>query len=165
MVNCRSGSRQVVFTLTSDEVSYALPLTLDVEKEAGARMSVFPKSSDDLSTGKGYFAANVWNNGGATAEHVVLTVLSNSAVNSPDEITLGDMAPGDERGAVFELEAKKAGEFPVNIEARWTENGEQFTQTFNYDRKFNDPGLGVVPYAAAACLLVILWLSRSRKQK
>ena len=164
-VNCRSGSRQVVFTLSSDEVSYALPLTLDVEKEAAAKIFVYPKSSEGLPAGKGYYSVSVLNRGGAVAEHVVVAVLSNSAINSPDAITLGDMAPGDERDAVFEVEAKKAGEYPLNIEARWLENGEQFTQTSEYEEKFTDPGLGIVPYAAAACLLVIVWLSHRRKQK
>ncbi|VVC00807.1 Uncharacterised protein [uncultured archaeon] len=163
-VNCDEGNHQAVLTLSSDELSYNVPFTVDVEKRPHAKITVLPQSGSALGVGKDYYRVLV-NNAGGKAEKLSLTVLSGPATNSPDVLYLGDFANGDERAAVFEIETKKAGAYPVSVEAKWVEGNQQYSEVFEYGQEFSDRGLGIIPYVVGICAIAIIYLAYAAGRK
>ena len=154
-VNCREGNADVIFTLASDELSYAVPISTHVSARPHADLSAtFDSSNHPL--GKDYVLVTLENTG-AVAEKLSVAVLPNSAINSADVVYVGDFE--GQKALVFQVEGKKAGAYPVEIEARWTEGKESFVKTFDSQAKFVDRGLGIIPIAVIICALALLaWI-------
>ena len=153
-VNCREGNADVVFSLSSDELSYTAPLGVHIGKRPHARLSATFDASEH-PVGKDYLLVK-FENAGAAAEKLSLAVLPNSAVNSADVVYVGDFE--GQKMAVFEIEGKKPGTYPIDVEARWSEGKESFVQTFSSQATFVDRGLGVIPIVVVLCLLAMAWL-------
>jgi hypothetical protein len=126
LVNCRTGNAEIIFSLQSDEVSYEVPLTVEIDKRPHAQISIAPESNTSI-VGKDYYRVNVTNTG-STAEALTLSVVSNPAVSAADVEYLGDFT--GTREVVFQIQSDQAGTYPLSIEAAWTEDNEQFSQVF-----------------------------------
>ncbi|MFA6328266.1 MAG: hypothetical protein WCY41_02385 [Candidatus Micrarchaeia archaeon] len=160
-VSCQSGSHDAVFTLSSDEMGMAASLGVKVEKKQHAKLSAVLEAGTHY-VGKDYYVVDLENTG-AKAEKLSVSVASNSAVNSPDVSYLGDFT--GERATVFEIEGKKAGKYPVTIEARWSEGDESFSQTFDSDVEFVDREANLLPFVVGACVLAILYMATRKKRQ
>ncbi len=161
--NCKKGNEEVIFSLSSDEISYAVPLNVRIDARPHAKMTVLAKESGGHYAGKDYYCVLVTNLG-AKAERVTLSILSNPAVNAPDVIYLGDMESGNEKTAVFELEVKKPGEYPVSVEAKWAEGKESFSKVFDSEAAFADGNANLWLVGVGICMLAILYFMLRRKQ-
>ncbi|MFA6329857.1 MAG: hypothetical protein WCX64_04215 [Candidatus Micrarchaeia archaeon] len=123
LVNCRSGNADVIFTLQSDEATYAVTLNVKVDKRPHANVSFAVKNVTHY-VGKDYYRVIV-KNSGATAEDLYVSIVSNPAIKSSDVAYLGDFS--GEREVVFELQSDYEGTYPLSLEAKWGEGKETFS--------------------------------------
>jgi len=155
LVNCRSGNAEVIFSVQSDEGTYAITLNVKVDKRPHANVSFAVKGAAHY-VGKDYYRVIIKNDG-AAAEKLSLSILSNPAIKSVDVAYLGDFS--GEREVVFELESDSEGTFPLTLEAKWSEGKETFSKTYTDSVKFESRLfiwllLAVIAVAAAAIYFI-----------
>jgi hypothetical protein len=151
-VNCAEGNSQINFVLSSDELSYSVPISVRIQKRPHAVLNITPISAN-CTLGKCFYRAQV-SNSGAAAEKLSLQLGHSPAINSPDVLYLGDFKGGKE--VVFQLESDKAGDYPIQVQADWTEGKETYSQVFDENVKISDSGIGILPIAVIACVAALL---------
>jgi len=124
LVNCKSGNHDVLLTIASEELSQVIQLNVDVEKRTHARISIMPESTK-LSQGKDYLRLNI-SNTGETAEDLTVYVVGSGPVNSASVVYLGDLSSSSE--ALFEIQSDASGNYPLQVQATWTEGKESFSE-------------------------------------
>jgi len=155
LVNCRSGNAEVIFTVQSDEATYAVTLNVKVDKRPHANVTFAVKNATHY-VGKDFYRVVVRNDG-ATAEKLSLSIISNPAIKSVDVAYLGDFK--GEREVVFEVESDSEGTFPISMEAKWSEGKETFSKVYTDSVKFEGKLfiwllLAVIIVAAAAIYFI-----------
>jgi hypothetical protein len=162
-VNCAPGSADLSLTLQSDELTYQVPLGVFVQKTPQSNLDV-EILSPSIQSSKDNVQISVSNNG-APAEKLYLSILSSPSVRSPDMLYMGDFS--GERLEYMEIQAQETGDIPITIEARWIENHQSFTKTWQQIIKVKQSQPQNIPSsfylaAAAVVILCIVWMTYSK---
>jgi len=153
LVNCRSGNAEVIFSVQSDEGTYAVTLNVKVDKRPHSNVTFIVKDETHY-VGKDYYRVTVKNDG-ATAEKLYLSVLSNPALKSVDVAYLGDFS--GTREVVFEIESDSEGTFPLTLEAKWSEGKETFSTTYTDSLKLQGKLFAWLLLAAILVVVAVIY--------